>query len=283
VTIDAGQEEFPAICPYLGLADDADSHATYATDAHRCYRLPNPTRIATGHQDTYCLQATHTTCPVFLGEAGARTAPAAAAPAAPPAGRTREKAPSTRVTQPLGGSRPRTAGGAAAGAPQRQRRERPAAGSLNPRPRAGGISMPVATIGLFAMAVVVIVVAILIQQAVGGGDDGKTLSPADVTGTQAALRAQTRLPSQQAGTPGTQQPGTPNPNQTPGAGTPVVTRTGTPGTPATTGQTYTVKSGDTCGAIAAANNIKLQELLDANKMTEGDCTGLQIGQVLKLP
>ena len=51
------QEEYSAVCPYLGLADDADSHATYATEAHRCYRLTNPTRIATPHQENYCLGA----------------------------------------------------------------------------------------------------------------------------------------------------------------------------------------------------------------------------------
>ena len=50
MTLQSGQDEFGAVCPYLGLADDADSHATYATEAHRCYRLPNPTRIATGHR-----------------------------------------------------------------------------------------------------------------------------------------------------------------------------------------------------------------------------------------
>ena len=43
-------DEMSGVCPYLGLADDADSHATYATEAHRCYRLDNPTRIAANHQ-----------------------------------------------------------------------------------------------------------------------------------------------------------------------------------------------------------------------------------------
>src|SRR6185312_6761800 len=92
VTFPADQEEFGGVCPYLGLADDADSHATYATEAHRCYRLPNPTRIATGHQETYCLGANHVSCPVYLGEgvpgaaapaAAATAAGAAAAPTAP--------------------------------------------------------------------------------------------------------------------------------------------------------------------------------------------------------
>ncbi len=144
--------------------------------------------------------------------------------------------------------------------------------------------MPVATVGLFAMAVVVILIAILIQQAVGGGSGNNSkISAADVVATNAALKGQTTRPTSQVTTAATGSPGigTPNPSQTPGPGTPSATQTGTAGT---SGKTYTVKSGDTCGAIATANNITLQQLLDANKpMTEGDCSSLQIGQVLKLP
>lgn len=274
MTVEPGEEEFSAICPYLGLTDDADSHATYATDAHRCYRLPTPTRIALGHQETYCLEANHTACPVFRGEGVQRTQAAAAVPPAP---KGRERATTGR-TQPLAGGTPRRPAGAPAASAQRPRRERPA-GALNPRPRAGGVSMPVATIGLFAMAVVVILIAILIQQAVGGGGGSSNkISEADVVATNAALKGQaTRPPSQltpaATGSPGI---GTPNPSQTPGTGTPSAT-------PGTSGKTYTVQSGDTCGGIASANNITLQQLLDANKMTQGDCNSLQIGQVLKLP
>jgi len=68
VTSEYDQGEFGQICPYLGLTDDSDSHATYATEAHRCYRLPNPTRIAAGHQETYCLGNNHVSCPVYQGE-----------------------------------------------------------------------------------------------------------------------------------------------------------------------------------------------------------------------
>lgn len=278
MTFEPGQAEFSAICPYLGLADDADSHATYSTDAHRCYRLPTPTRIALGHQETFCLVSNHTGCPVFRGEGVQRSQPAAVP--VPAAGNSRERAASARGTQPLGGGgtrRPPAGGGA-------QRPPRRPAGALNPRPRAGGISMPVATVGLFAMAVVVILIAILIQQAVGGGSGNNSkISAADVVATNAALKGQTTRPTSQVTTAATGSPGigTPNPSQTPGPGTPSATQTGTAGT---SGKTYTVKSGDTCGAIATANNITLQQLLDANKpMTEGDCSSLQIGQVLKLP
>lgn len=152
--------------------------------------------------------------------------------------------------------------------------------------------MPVATIGLFALAVIVIALAFAINSIVGGGNDDNKPSPADVTGTQAALKAtqtakagggqQTQPPQTQTNqTPATSQ--TPGQTRTPGTGTPT---TGTPGagttTPGAGAATYTVKAGDLCGTIASDNGITLQQLLTANKMTEDDCTRLQIGQVLKL-
>ncbi len=276
MTVEPGEEEFSAICPYVGLTDDADSHATYATDAHRCYRLPTPTRIALGHQETYCLEANHTACPVFRGEGVQRIQPAAAAPTAP---RGRERSTAGR-TQPLAGGTPRRPAGAAPASVQWPRRDR-LLGSLNPRRRAGGVSMPVATIGLFAMAVVVILIAILIHQAVGGGGGSNNkISEADVVATNAALNGQSTQPPSQLTPAATGSPdvGTPNPSQTPGTGTPSATAT-----PGTSGKTYTVKAGDNCDAIASASNITRQQLLDANKMAVADCYSLQIGQVLKLP
>lgn len=280
------QEEFSAVCPYLGLADDADSHATYATEAHRCYRLASPTRIAAPHQESYCLGANHVTCPVYLGEGvpGAeQRAPRPQAAVAPP--------PPETVRGPRQGSRQAFGGGRAGAAPpgnQRPARRQPSAGTLGPRPRSGGVSMPVATIGLFALAVVVIVLAFAIQQLVGDSGGGDQ-SPADAVATKNALN-QTAT-AQAAGTGTGQTPTT----RTPGTGTP-----GTPGTaatgtrPATTGtpspgatngavKRYTVKDGDSCFAIAIANGVTLQELLQANKLTEDDCTRLKVGQELIIP
>lgn len=287
------QEDFSAVCPYLGLADDADSHATYATEAHRCYRLPNPTRIAPPHQETYCLGANHVTCPVYLGEGVPKTTPAAGAAAAGAAGvaagaaasRVQDEPQTVRGPQP--GQRPASRRPFESGAaPKPPRRQSP--GSLSPRPRAGGVSMPVATIGLFALAVVVIALAFAINSIVGGGDDSNKLSPSDVTGTQVALKATqtaraggapTQAATTQAAT--TQTPGagqTPGQTRTPGTGTPASGTT----TPGAGGATYTVKAGDLCGTIASNNGITLQQLLTANQMTEDDCTRLQVGQVLKL-
>ncbi|MCC6382709.1 MAG: LysM peptidoglycan-binding domain-containing protein [Dehalococcoidia bacterium] len=264
------QDEFPAVCPYLGLADDADSHATYATEAHRCYRLDSPTRIATGHQETYCLGANHVTCPVYRGEGIGAAAPAAAAAAQQgPRGRAPRGAPA-----PLGS-------GAAKPQPRRQATlERPRRGpaTLNPRPRAGGISMPIATIGLFALAIIVIGVAFAIQQAVGGGDDSG-LSPADRVATNDAL-AKTQ-PARTA-TPGNAQTQTAQ-ARTPGATTTATTGATTTGTAAPNPKSYTVVSGDTCSGIAQAHNITDDQFFAANPDISRDCKNLAVGQVVKLP
>ncbi|WP_322797313.1 LysM peptidoglycan-binding domain-containing protein [Tepidiforma sp.] len=270
------QEEYSQVCPYLGLADDADSHATYATEAHRCYRLESPTRIALPHQETYCLGANHVTCPVYQGQ-GIPSRPVPAAPAAPPPSAGAVPGPRGQAGRaPFGGR----SGGTAPRRPARQ-----PAGTLGPRPRPGGVSLPVATIGLFALALVVLVMAFAIQQIVD--DDGNsTISPADAVATRDALnRTQTAQAASGTPTPPTQQAGT---TGTPGAGstgTPATTRTpaaGTP-TPGGNGRTYTVAEGDTCFSIAQANGVTLEELLQANNLTEDDCTRLAVGQTLRLP
>jgi len=147
--------------------------------------------------------------------------------------------------------------------------------------------MPVATIGLFILAIVVVAIALLISRAVGdNGDNTQAYDPGVLATTAALKTSQAKTPgaqtTQQGGQP-TQPPGSVTPG-TPGTpGTAVATRTGTPGTPAASGKTYAVKAGDTCGGIASASNITLKELLDLNKITEDDCTKLQVGQTLKLP
>lgn len=281
------QEDYSAVCPYLGLADDADSHATYATEAHRCYRLTNPTRIATPHQENYCLGANHVTCPVYLGEGVPSTqkpAPAGVPVAGAAAGAALGAGPAAAET-PVRGPRPGQARRPGESAP---RAKRPAnAGTLGPRPRGGGISMPVATIGLFALAIVIVALAFAIQRLVGDGDDGG-LSPADSVATRDAVNKtrtagagngnQTPAPTTQ-----TQQPG----NQTPSAsqtGTASRTTTATAsGTPGAGGKTYVVKAGDFCGTIAQSQGVTLAALLAANNMTEDDCTRLAVGQTLKIP
>lgn len=264
-------------CPYLGLADDAESHATYATDAHRCYRLENPTRIASGHQEQYCLSEAFSTCPVYQGQGIAAAAPRTSGTAAA-SGSAAAAASSSGGTRrsPFGGSR-----ASGAGAPPRGRGpspERPQrAGALSPRPRPGGISLPVATIGLFVLAVVVIALAFWIQSIVGGDGDGP-LTPADQLATQQALASLTPAGGNATRTPG---PGTPTPTgttPTPGPGTPTPTPT-----PGAGGRTYEVQEGDNCSSIADQFGVSLQDFLNINNLNEQTCQELQIGQVVRIP
>lgn len=268
------EPDLDAVCEFLGLADDAESHATYATEAHRCHKLPNPTRIASQHQENFCLVANHANCPVFLGEGVQRTQTAT-----PPPQRPQPRDPadleSGRAPVAPAGKRPAQRPG---------RPQRPETGTLGPRPRPGGISMPAATIGLLALAVVVVGLAFLVQNLLGGGDDSPGLSPDDVAATNQALNA-TR--TAQAGTGGE----TPTNGQTPGQETPVNGQTPdngddetpTPGNGQTPGggTTYTVESGDFCSTIAAQFNTTVDAIIAANDL-DADCS-IFVGQELVIP
>lgn len=270
------EDDFSGVCPYLGLADDADSHATYATEAHRCYRLDNPTRIALTHQENFCLGESHTSCPVYKGEGIAAAAPAGARATA---ASTAEPAPAAPGPFARGGRAPRaprdTATGGGTGSRSGPARK-PPTGTIGPRPRPGGISMPVATIGLFALAIIVIVLAFVIQGALGSDSKGNgplaSVSDTQTAQAKSATPAQTQPPT--TTTPGTTAPGTPR------TGTPA---TGTPGTGTGTGaKEYTVVAGDSCGAIADKNGISLDQFFTFNPSIDKNCTNLQVGQVVKV-
>src|SRR5690606_2147043 len=147
-------------------------------------RLPNPTRIAASHQEAYCLGANPPSCPVYMGEGveATTTAPAAVPPpfqAAPP------PRPGPFPTPP-----PPPAWAPAAGddgevfEPQQRPLRRPSPGSVGGRTARSGISMPMATVGLFALAIVVVVIAFFINQQLG--DDNGSLTPDERFQTQQA-------------------------------------------------------------------------------------------------
>ncbi len=265
-----GSDAPTTVCPYLGLIDNADSHANYATDAHRCYRLDNPTRIAAGHQETYCLGANHTTCPVYKGEGTTPARPAAGA------GRTRPPATTEAESQP----QPRGRTPTPRPSPDRPLKQ----GSIGPR--AGGLSMPVATVGFFALAVVLILLAVWISTVVGGGGDDTPVSPGDATAT--AARGRTPTPgTTTAPTQSGTATATPNAATRTAIGSSTATTTGTAratttATPVGAGNTYTVKAGDFCGTIADDHNITVDQLLLLNPNIDADCSNLQVGQVVKV-
>ena len=279
MTFPTDQEELN-VCRHLGLSDDQESHATYATEAHRCFKLDTPTKIASQHQERFCLGAEHPNCPIFKGEGLAR---GGARPAAPTAAASspfdRPPRPRTgRDAEPAAPRAPRTA--------QRPTAEKPfkvGGGGLSPRPRAGGISMRTMTIGLFVLAAVILGLAFWIQSVVGG-DSTKTLTAAQTQATQAALKPTTATTAVRTTTAAATQP-TPGNSATATAQAANRTPTVAAGT-ATTGtgaKSYTVKSGDNCGSIADASNITLEQLLSVNGLTQDSCRSLQVGQVLKLP
>ncbi|GAB4332118.1 MAG: hypothetical protein Kow0010_17810 [Dehalococcoidia bacterium] len=289
MTFPADTPDESTICPYLGLVDDAESHATYATEAHRCYRLPTPTRIASQHQENYCLGANHPACPVYQGQGveatttppPARTGPPPLEPLEPQpprwSGAAAEPEPERPSRQPRRQPETQPFGSPAPGARPRPPR-RPATGRVGQR--SGGLSMPVATIGLFALAIVIVVIAFFINQALGNDDE--PLSPADEFATNQAL-------TQQAGGGGQTQTPAPRETATPEDGaTPTASPTEnggepTPTQPSGNGQVHVVESGDTCSGIANQYGVTLQELLTANGMTEDDCLGIQPGQEIIIP
>ncbi len=267
------------VCRHLGLSDDQESHATYATDAHRCFKLDTPTKIATQHQERFCLGAEHPNCPIFKGEGLARTGRAGAGAAAAGSPFDRPSRPNVETesspTKPVRAPR----------APQRPSPDKPfklgGGPGFSPRPRAGGISMRTMTIGLFILAAVVLALAFLIQNVVGG-DDGKTLTPAEVQQTQAALKPTTPATAAATRTAGAGTPGGTPGNSATATAQANRTPTGSATSTAPAAGTYTVKAGDSCQAIADANGVTLDQLRQLNPTIDATCSNLGIGQVLKL-
>lgn len=140
--------------------------------------------------------------------------------------------------------------------------------------------MPVATIALFGLAVLVIAVAVLVTQLADGGD-GDDLTQAEIFQTTQAQR--TQAPAETTTATGATTPGT-GPTQagaSPTTGTPAA-RTATI-QPNGGGTTHIVESGEFCSTIANLYDITLEELLEANDMTEDDCTSLQVDDELVIP
>ena len=54
-----------ARCPYVGLQDDAQSLAAFASTMNYCYRLKEPKAIKLEYQQQFCLSPAHQRCLVF--------------------------------------------------------------------------------------------------------------------------------------------------------------------------------------------------------------------------
>ncbi len=250
--VESEGSEAAAVCAYLGLVDDSDLHATYATDAHRCYRLPNPTRIATQHQEQFCLTADHTSCPIYQGEGvEATTHPVPAATAAEEGDTAPAEATGGDEFEPAASAPSRFATSASRWTSRGLRRP----------VLEGELSMRAATVSLFVLAAVVVAIAFIVNRELGDDD---TVPVAPVATEAPTAAAATEAP---AATPEPTPVPTPEPTPVP---TPAPTPEPTPApTPAPVGATtYIVQAGDTCGAIASEFEITLDELLAANEDLE---------------
>ena len=257
--VESEGSEAAAVCAYLGLVDDGDLHATYATDAHRCYRLPNPTRVATQHQEQFCLTANHPSCPIYQGEGvEATTHPAASAAGGGEA--EPDEATEDREFEPAA---------AAQSTPFATAASRWTSRGLRRPVLEGELSMRAATVSLFVLAAVVVVIAFVVNRQIGGDDPVPVVPVATETPTQAAATS-TQATTATTATEETTPASTPTAAATPqptAAPTEAPTQAPTEA-PTGSGTIYIVQAGDSCGAIASANGVTLQELLDANEELE---------------
>ena len=263
--VESEGSEAAAVCAYLGLVDDGDLHATYATDAHRCYRLPNPTRIATQHQEQFCLTADHPSCPIYQGE-GVEATTHPAASAAGDGEAEPDEATEDREFEPAA---------AAQSTPFATAASRWTSRGLRRPVLEGELSMRAATVALFVLAAVVVVIAFVVNRQIGNEDPAPVAAVATETPTQAAATSTQATTATEettpAPTPTAAAAATPQPTAAP---TEAPTQAPTEA-PTGSGTIYIVQAGDSCGAIASANGVTLQELLDANEELEvtddGDC------------
>ena len=53
-------------CPYLGIADDAETALAYPSQWNCCFRKGNSTSVSLEHQRNYCLATAYAGCPIYL-------------------------------------------------------------------------------------------------------------------------------------------------------------------------------------------------------------------------
>lgn len=58
-------------CPYLGLADDPGTGLLFVSEMGYCHRAKPAAAVHLAHQQSHCLTAVHTTCPVFMRQEAA--------------------------------------------------------------------------------------------------------------------------------------------------------------------------------------------------------------------
>ena len=62
----SNQNEIKSVCPYLGLANDRDSHFSYPEHSHCCFVNNNQSFITLDHQSNFCLNSNHIACSRYI-------------------------------------------------------------------------------------------------------------------------------------------------------------------------------------------------------------------------
>jgi hypothetical protein len=70
-------------CPFLGLAEDPDSHFSYPEVSHRCFAAGQAAPTSREHQSAFCLTAEYPSCPRYLEPASRDASEPASIPARP--------------------------------------------------------------------------------------------------------------------------------------------------------------------------------------------------------
>ena len=241
----------PDLCPYLATIDGTWRSATAVRD-HRCLAVSPPVQLAAEKQRRLCLVDRHVDCATY----GAALASHASGG---PGVHSRPIARMTPVILDQGHFDLRM-----------------------PTLRADRLPGQAALVAVLA----IVFVAILLARPSGDGGAivGSGASATDTAGASGAPTAVAAAsPSVVAATQAPQETAQPAVTEPPATSTPVASQTPSPASsePATSGDTYRVKSGDTLYAIAARFNTTTRVLIQLNGIT--DPSKLKIGQVLKLP
>ena len=253
-----------AVCPFLSGPDGAYRAASPARD-HRCGAVDPPERLPVEKQQQLCLRTKHFECPAFI----AATAPGVALTSARPVPRS---------------------------APLVLERAEPVVAF-------GGFNLPARALQVGLAGLLVVALAIVVLGTGGNRGPaaaaGATASPGPSSAAAASSAVRTPRPGASgtgapsdaaASTDAPAKPGrtnapTASTEPTAGAGASGLAASASPaGSPngsAASGQTYTVKKGDTLSEIAARFGTTVKILQELNEIK--DPRLLKIGQILKLP
>ena len=237
------QSVLAAICPYL-LAEDGAWRSARPVREHRCTAVRPPAALPFAKQRRLCLVEAHRACPAFQAAQERRAADLAAFGISTGALAARQTRPLTR-TIPVALERPTAITGPTA--------------MVEAYRRLGRVGIA----GLILVGLLLVVFARFVSP---GGSPAATPTPSPIVGGVATPQP-------------TAAPTTPAPTSPPPSAAPTPTRPAR--TAAPTPITYTVRRGDSLGAIAERYDTTVPALQDLNNIAPGEV--IQPGQKVKIP